>query len=190
MYSNKINTFYLDDSQTVNPDCIVQDFENYIIIDNFLLNFDKFKNNILKFPIDNSDEIISNVYNQNTLTSEFTKPPGYCQVLPVVLFEQYMFENYRLLVDCEYLPQRTNDNLLDKGFPARLSRSCILSGQIFHDNMVILKNSNAPQPASGSYYSSFFLDSNENSNNGVSLPVDPNLKKKELIKICSVINSL
>tara|TARA_Y100001958_G_C21243531_1_gene572376 strand:- start:334 stop:1431 length:1098 start_codon:yes stop_codon:yes gene_type:complete len=28
------------------------------------------------------------------------------------------------------------------------------------------------------------------SNNGISLPIDPNLKKKELVKICNVINSL
>ena len=28
------------------------------------------------------------------------------------------------------------------------------------------------------------------SSNGISLPIDPNLKKKELIKICNVINSL
>lgn len=169
MYTDKLNTFYIDNSQSVNPDCIVQDFDDYVIVDNFLSNFDEFKNNLLKFPIDNSDEIISKLYNQNTASPQFMKPPGFCQLLPLALFEQYIFENYRFLVDCEYLPQRTNDNLLDKQFPTKLSRSCIMSGQIFHDDMVILKNSNAPQPASGSYYSTLFLDSDENSNNGISL---------------------
>jgi len=169
MYTDKLNTFYIDESQSVNPDCIVQDFDDYIIVDDFLLNFDKFKDNLLKFPIDNSDEIVSKLYNQNTVSTEFMKPPGYCQVLPLTLFEQYIFENYRFLVDCEYLPQRTNDNLLDKQFPSRLSRSCIMSGQVFHNDMIIFKNSNAPQPATGTYYSTLFFDSDEKSNNGVSL---------------------
>ena len=35
-----------------------------------------------------------------------------------------------------------------------------------------------------------FPNSEYFSNYGVSLPIDPNLKKKELIKICNVINSL
>ena len=169
MYIDKLDTFYIDGGQLVNPDCIVEDFDDYIVVDNFLSNYDNFKNNLLKFPIDNSDEIISDLYNKNILTTEFTKPPGCCQLLPIVLFEQYIFENYKFLVDCEYLPQRANDDLLDRGFPSRLSRSCIMSGQIFHNDMVIMKNSNAPQPASGAYYSTLFLDSDNNSNNGISL---------------------
>jgi hypothetical protein len=169
MYLDKLNIFYIDDSQSVNPDCIVQDFDDYIIVDNFLLNFDKFKENILKFPVDNSDEVVTNLYNQGDETSGFSKPPGYCQLFPVALFEQYMFENYKFLVDCEYLPHRTNDNLLDQTFPAKLSRSCIIAGQFFHNNMIIFENSNAPQPATGSYYSTLFLDSDEKSSNGISL---------------------
>ena len=36
MYTDKLNTFYIDESQSVNPDCIVEEFDNYITIDNFL----------------------------------------------------------------------------------------------------------------------------------------------------------
>ena len=40
------------------------------------------------------------------------------------------------------------------------------------------------------FKNSFFPNSERFSNYGISLPIDPNLKKKELIKICNVINSL
>ena len=40
------------------------------------------------------------------------------------------------------------------------------------------------------FKNNFFPNSENFSNNGVSLPIDPNLKKKELVKICNIINSL
>jgi hypothetical protein len=168
MYSDKIRTFYIN-NQGINPDCIIEEFDDYIVIDNCLKNFDDFKNNLLKFPVDNSDEFITDLYNHNIISADLAKPPGYCQILPIQLFEQYIFEIYKFLVECEYLPQRVNDNLLDRGFPNKLSRCCIMTGQIFHNDMIINKNANSPMPATGSYYSTLFLDSDENSNNGLSL---------------------
>lgn len=166
IYTDKISFFDIT-AQATNSDCEIQDFDNYIVVDNFLSDIDKFESELLKYPFDTGEELIQTRYNSGEKTNEFCKPPGHSQIVPIQLFEKYVFDAYKFLVDCEYVPQRANENLMDPEFAIKLSRNSFAYGSIFYEDMIVHKNSNAPAPAIGEYYAVlFFEDSNEN---GISL---------------------
>ena len=170
MYTDKLSVFDFNTINQINSDCTIEDFDNYIVVDNFLNDIDAAEENLLKFPIDNGEEIYQKFYENDKKESPICKIPGHCQMFPVDFFERYIFEIYKILVECEYLPQRANDNLLSQSFPTLLSKNSMMNGLIYHNDMIINKNANAPAPAMGQYYSMlFFDDSSSDSRTGFSL---------------------
>lgn len=167
MYTDKLEVFDFNAAQQINTDCRIEDFDDYIIVDDFLNDVDVAQENLLKFPIDNGEKLFRQFYESGQREAPVTKVPGHCQLFPVDFFERYVFEIYKFLIDCEYLPQRANDNLLNPMYPTMLSKNSMINGLIYHDNMIINKNANAPAPAMGEYYSMLFFDDNPKS--GISL---------------------
>ena len=55
MYTDKLSVFDFNTINQINSDCTIEDFDNYIVVDNFLNDIDATEENLLKFPIDNGE---------------------------------------------------------------------------------------------------------------------------------------
>ena len=170
MYTDKLGVFDFVQSQKINPDCEIQDFDEYIIVDDFFENVDESVNQFLKYPVDMGEDLYQKLFATGAKEWEMPKLPGFSQPLPVLLFERVIFEIYKFLIDCEFLPQRANENLMNPMFASQLASMSMVHGSIFHPNMIINKNANNPSPAMGEYWATiFFDDSTEDNKHGVSL---------------------
>ncbi len=157
MYTDKLGVFDFVQSQKINPDCEIQDFNEYIIVDNFFENVDESVNQFLKYPVDMGEDLYQKLFATGAKEWDQPKLPGFSQPLPVLLFEKVIFEIYKFLIDCEFLPQRANENLMNPMFASQLTSMSMAHGSVFHPNMVINKNANNPSPAMGEYWATIFL---------------------------------
>ena len=82
MYTDKLGVFDFVQSQKINPDCEIQDFNEYIIVDNFFENVDESVNQFLKYPVDMGEDLYQKLFATGAKEWDQPKLPGFLNHCP------------------------------------------------------------------------------------------------------------
>ena len=167
---SKINQFDVHTLMQVNQDLDMEDFGDYVIIDNVIANYDDLWPALLQFPADASDLVKRLIYEKGEKPA-FKTPNGLTQLFPNQYFDNWFQELYKILIEAEFVPHQINTYLKNPEYMSGLCRKGLMLGSLMHDNMIMHKRSTYPSPLSEfEYATELFLGGEDevNSDDGIS----------------------
>ena len=139
----------------------IDDYGDYVVIDNFLRNPDDFIDAALSCPADWLDQVATVTNREEGKFPYGNKEAGISQLLVPHYMTPLLFGVYKSLIDCEFLPADCNMNLDGAGmqkFLLRLPQYCSTVGSLMYPECICSVNSNVPSFTQWNYNATLFLN--------------------------------
>lgn len=149
----------------------LEDYDDYVIVDDFMFDIDKFEKDILKFPFDVGHQVAEILYECSTESQEFKRPDiGAVQLFPNHYFDHHIRGIHSALVDAEYVPTTLDGQYYTTEYYQYLTETALITGTLLYPTMIMNENSNLPCPESGEYFATLmFADDTEDHKMGVNM---------------------
>lgn len=147
----------------------IEDYDDYVVVDNFMFDINKFETDILKFPFDVGHQVAEILYQCSDEVQEFRRPDiGAIQLVPNHYFDHFIKSIHDALVETEYVPTTLDGQYYNTEYYQFLSSTALITGNLMYPNMIINENANFPCPEAGEYVATLMFDNDtENCKKGV-----------------------
>jgi hypothetical protein len=155
-----INIFdNLNNLRANNENYEVEDYDDYVVVDNFAFDIQKFESSLLKFPFDVGHQVAEILYEHSDDKQEFRRPDlGAIQLYPNHYFDNYIRNIHEILVDTEYVPTTLEGQYYNQEYYQFLTTTALINGHLMYEGMIINENANFPCPESGEYTATLMFD--------------------------------
>ena len=144
----------------------IDDYGDYAVVDNFLINPDDFLEALLKVPADYLNQVI-NISHSETGEYPFgIKQPGIEQSIPTGYIMPTLFGVYKSLIDTEFVPGDCEENLRGEGLQKWIQKIPYYSetkGVTYYNGVLCSKRADLPEFSKWEFNALLFLQDDPNS---------------------------